>query len=98
MPHVRHVFVCHKTTLKYSAGQVDYVWEVPAMTETWLNEHGKRFDRRFAGKMQVHVNLYASRLGICRNHSITVKYIRRNVERSYVTSVSVWDSTRLAIR
>ena len=74
------------------------VWGFPSMTETGLNEYRNRFDRRLAGKMQVQVNLYASRLRICRNHSITVKYIRRSVERSYVTSVSVWDSTRLAIR
>ncbi len=71
---------------------------IPAMAETGLNERRKHCDERLAGKMQVQVNLYASRLRICRNHSITVKYIRRSVERRYVTSVSVWDSTRLAIR
>jgi hypothetical protein len=71
---------------------------IPAMAETGLNELRKRFYRRLAGKKQVHVNFYASRLRICCNHSITVKYIRRSVERGYVTSVSVWDFTRLAIR
>jgi hypothetical protein len=72
--------VCRKTTLKCFVSQDGDAWWFPAMTETGPSEHRKRFDRRLAGKMQVQVNFYASRLRICRNHSITVKYIRRSTD------------------